>query len=98
PLACPCLDAIDLGLDLRDFLQHFRRQRCSGLFRGKRIAAHRGNNDDSPKYDLRYQGATPSFGTDLAQMMTCRTAVNTDVFAIEMKVGAQPGGARVWRS
>jgi hypothetical protein len=73
PLACLSLDAVDLGLDLRDFLQHFRRQRCSGLFRSERIAAHRGNDDDSSKYDLRYQGATPSFGTDLAQMMTSRT-------------------------
>src|SRR5580704_4149679 len=73
PLACLCLDAIDLGLDLRDFLQHFRRQRCSRLFRSKRVATQRGNDDDSSKYDLRYQGATPSFGTDLTQMMTSRT-------------------------
>src|SRR6202035_5173456 len=94
PLACLCLDAVDLGFDLRDFLQHFGRQRCSGLFRGKRIAAQRGNNDDSFKYDLRYQGATPSFGSDLAQMMTCRTAVNIDVFAIERKVAAKFGCSR----
>ena len=37
------LDAVDLGLDLRNFLQRLRREYCAALLRARRICAQRGD-------------------------------------------------------
>jgi hypothetical protein len=84
PLACLPLDAVDLGLDLRDFLQHLRRQRCGRLLRSQHVAAQRDNDNGSSEHNLSDQGATPSFGTDIAQTSS-RTAVNIHVFEQKRK-------------
>jgi hypothetical protein len=44
PLDCLCLDAVNLGLDLRGFLQRLRREPCAGLLRTRRIYAQRGGD------------------------------------------------------
>ena len=38
------LDAVDLGLDLRNFLQRLRREYCAALLRARRISAQRGSD------------------------------------------------------
>ncbi len=38
------LDAVDLGLDLRNFLQRLRREYCAALLRARRICAQRGSD------------------------------------------------------
>jgi hypothetical protein len=36
------LDAVDLGLDLRNFLQRLRREHCAALVRARRVCTQRG--------------------------------------------------------
>jgi len=38
------LDPVNLGLDLRDFLQSLRREHCAGLLRAPRICAQHGSD------------------------------------------------------
>jgi hypothetical protein len=38
------LNAVDLGLDLRNFLQRLRREYCAALLRARRICAQRGSD------------------------------------------------------
>lgn len=41
-----------------------------GLLRSLHIAAQRHNDDDNSDCNLRYQGATPSTGTDIDQRLS----------------------------
>jgi hypothetical protein len=41
PLERLCFDAVDLGLDLRNFFQRLRRERCADLLRTCCIGAQR---------------------------------------------------------
>jgi hypothetical protein len=45
PLDRPRLDAVYLGLELRNLLQRRGRQRCAALRRGWRVCAHGGGNE-----------------------------------------------------
>ena len=51
------LDAVDLGLDLRNFLQRLRREYFAALFRARRICAQRGGDYGSRNIG-RWTGVT----------------------------------------
>jgi hypothetical protein len=57
PLDRPCLDAVDLGLELGNLLLRLRRERCGALHRARRVCAHGGDDYDRCKRQNRARPA-----------------------------------------
>ena len=92
PLAGLSLDAVDLGLELCDFLKHLRRQRCSSLLGSQPIATQHGNDDDSSEHGLSDQGATLHFGPIVAQMIS--RDVNIGIFGVKIKATIESSNSK----
>src|SRR5262249_8483325 len=60
PLERLCLDAVDLGLDLRNFRKCCGRERCAGFLRAHHIGAERGHDGDRFEHQSNYQRVHPA--------------------------------------